>query len=146
MLSKLSGVMFPKNSSEDIIGIALILNTAGAVLIDRRMKSSHLPGMWEFPGGKQQKGESIKETVKREAMEELGIDIYVDKKLLSINHDYGDIVVILQVYICSIVAGIPKPLASQELRWVKPAELFKFNFPSANDQIITELNKYCLTN
>ena len=124
------------------IGIALIFNENGKLLIDQRLDSSSMGGMWEFPGGKRELDESFEDTIEREIMEELGIVIRVGEKLLSFEHSYNNKKMYFAVHICKLISGTPRPLASQKLLWVSPCRLFEFPFPAANTKIIFELHQY----
>ena len=129
------------------IGIGLVFNKKGELLIDQRLESSSMGGMWEFPGGKKIPNESIEKTIERELKEELGIIVTVGEKLLSFEHAYTHKKLYFTVHICAWVSGQPKPFASQKLLWVSPDKLFDFPFPAANTKIISELHKHlCITN
>jgi len=117
------------------VAAALIWNN-GRVLIAKRPKGSHLEGYWEFPGGKQEKGESLRECVVREIREELGIRVKTDKALLTVEHDYGSKAISLHVFNCAGSAGEPKALECQEIRWVAPGDLFKFSFPPPDMKVV----------
>ena len=143
---------FPKKKMTKIkpfqeIGIGLVFNKKGELLIDQRLESSSMGGMWEFPGGKKIPNESIEKTIERELQEELGIVVTVGEKLLSFEHAYTHKKLYFTVHICAWVSGQPKPFASQKLLWVSPDKLFDFPFPAANTKIISELHKHlCITN
>jgi 8-oxo-dGTP diphosphatase len=122
-----------------IIGVAVIWNDQGQILIDRRLPESMMGGLWEFPGGKVEVGESVCECIQREIKEELGIEIEVGEHLISINHTYTQLRVTLVVHHCRHLAGIPQPLQCDEVRWVSLDELQNFEFPEANTQIISTL-------
>ena len=143
---------FPKKEMTKIkplqeIGIGLVFNQKGELLIDQRLESSTMGGMWEFPGGKKIPNESIEKTIERELKEELGIVVNVGEKLLSFEHAYTHKKLYFTVHICAWISGQPKPLASQKLLWVSPDRLFDFPFPAANTKIISELHKHlCIGN
>ena len=143
---------FPKKEMTKIkplqeIGIGLVFNQKGELLIDQRLESSSMGGMWEFPGGKKIPNESIETTIERELKEELGIVVNVGEKLLSFEHAYTHKKLYFTVHICAWISGQPKPLASQKLLWVSPDRLFDFPFPAANTKIISELHKHlCIRN
>ncbi|MDJ0737352.1 MAG: 8-oxo-dGTP diphosphatase MutT [Nostocaceae cyanobacterium] len=124
-----------------IIGVAVIWNEIGEILIDRRLPQGVMGGLWEFPGGKIEDGETIQECIKREIHEELGIDIEVGNHLVTIDHTYTHLRVTLTVHHCRHLTGIPQPLECAEVRWVSVNELAKFTFPEANIQIIEALQK-----
>ena len=129
------------NSSQEI-GIGIVFNKIGQLLIDKRLEKSTMGGMWEFPGGKKNSYETIEETIVRELKEEVGIIVKVGIKLLSFEHAYTHKSLHFTVYICQWITGDPKPLSSQKLLWVYPDELIKYSFPAANSKIIAELKKY----
>ncbi|OPX35523.1 MAG: hypothetical protein B1H11_09010 [Desulfobacteraceae bacterium 4484_190.1] len=121
------------------VAAAIILKN-DRVLITKRLKGSHLEGFWEFPGGKQEKGESLEDCLEREIDEELGLKIRANNSLLIVNHDYGFKSISLYVFGCTIIAGEPRALQCLEIRWVDPADLEKFEFPPPDLKIIELLN------
>ncbi|MBW4449387.1 MAG: 8-oxo-dGTP diphosphatase MutT [Spirirestis rafaelensis WJT71-NPBG6] len=124
-----------------IIGVAVISNDQGQILIDRRRPEGTMGGLWEFPGGKIEKGETVEECIKREINEELGIVIEVGKHLITIDHTYTHLRVTLTVHHCRHLTGIPQPLECDEIRWVSLDELDQFAFPEANIEIIAVLRE-----
>ncbi len=122
------------------VAIAIIV-WEGQVLIARRKKDAYLGDLWEFPGGQQRKGERMEDCLLREVKEELDIDVHIAKLLCRIKHPYPERTVSLHAYLCHPASGIPKPLASQELRWVSLKTLFSFSFPDANRPILTILQE-----
>jgi 8-oxo-dGTP diphosphatase len=124
-----------------IIGVGVIWNQQGQILIDRRRLQGAMGGLWEFPGGKIEPGETIPECIQREIMEELGIEIEVGKHLITIDHTYTHLRVTLTVHHCQYLTGVAQPLECDEIRWVYLAELGQFTFPQANSQIIAALQR-----
>ncbi|HEY9600145.1 MAG TPA: A/G-specific adenine glycosylase [Allocoleopsis sp.] len=124
-----------------IIGVAVIWNEQEQILIDRRRPEGLLGGLWEFPGGKIELGETVEECIKREILEELGIEIEVGDRLITIEHAYSHFRVTLTVHHCRHIAGVPQPLECDEVRWVTLDELDQFPFPKANTQIIAALRQ-----
>ncbi len=124
-----------------IIGVAVIWNDQEQILIDRRRPEGVMGGLWEFPGGKVEPGETIKECIQREIYEELGIVIEVGEHLITIDHTYTDLRVTLTVHHCRHVTGVPQLLECDEIRWVDLEELEQFAFPKANFQIIAALKQ-----
>ncbi|NJM72920.1 MAG: 8-oxo-dGTP diphosphatase MutT [Scytonema sp. RU_4_4] len=122
-----------------IIGVAVIWNNKGQILIDRRRCEGLMGGLWEFPGGKIEPGESIEECIIREISEELAIEIEVGKHLVTIDHTYTHLRVTLTVHNCRYVAGTPQAIECEEIRWVSLDELEQYTFPEANTQIIAAL-------
>ena len=138
---------FPKKEMNKIyplqeVGIGLVFNEHGELLIDQRLESSSMGGMWEFPGGKKISNESIEETIEREIREELGIVVKAGAKLLSFEHAYSHKKIHFTVHLCEWRSGEPKPLSSQKLLWVYPEKLVDFPFPAANSKIISDLYRH----
>lgn len=122
------------------IAIALIRKQDGAYLITRRFIDAHMGGLWEFPGGKIEPGETPEETVRREVSEELGVDIEVGKALDPIEYDYGDRVVKLYPFEAKMIPrSKPVPIGCEEFSWVAPEKLHNYEFPAANASLIRAL-------
>jgi len=121
------------------IGVGVVLIAAGGVLIDQRLEEGLLGGRWEFPGGKQESGELIEACIARELDEELGINVTVGEQLITVDHAYSHKKLRFVVHLCAWVSGEPQPLASQQVRWVRPEQLKEFPFPAANARIIDAL-------
>ncbi|MBC7996889.1 MAG: A/G-specific adenine glycosylase [Leptolyngbya sp.] len=124
-----------------MIGVAVIWHEDGRILIDRRRQEGLLGGLWEFPGGKVEPGETIEACIQREIQEELGIEIKVGDRLITIDHAYSHFRVTLNVHHCRHISGEPQPLECDEVRWVTLDDLDQFPFPKANTQIIAALRK-----
>ena len=122
-----------------VIGVGVVLNAEGEVLIDQRLEEGLLGGMWEFPGGKQEPGETIQTCIARELEEELGIAVTLGDELITVDHAYSHKKLRFVVHLCTWVSGDPQPLASQQVRWVPPASLKEYPFPAANARIIEAL-------
>lgn len=122
-----------------LIGVAVIWNEQGQILIDKRRQEGLLGGLWEFPGGKIEAGETVEECIKREILEELAIEVEVGKHLITLDHAYTHFRVTLNVYHCSHLRGEPQPLECDEIRWVTLDEIDQFPFPKANEKIIAAL-------
>lgn len=122
-----------------VIGVAVIWNDQGQILIDRRKQSGLLGGLWEFPGGKIEPGETIEACIQREIMEELGIEITVGDRLITVDHTYSHFHVTLNVHHCQYISGDPQPIECDEIRWVTLAEIDQYPFPKANIKIIEAL-------
>ena len=129
----------PRETPFQVIGVGVVVNEAGEVLIDQRLNEGLLGGLWEFPGGKQEPGELIAETISRELREELAIEVSVEQELIKLDHAYSHKKLRFQVHLCRWLSGDPQPLASQQVRWVKPSELADYPFPAANTRIIAAL-------
>ena len=121
------------------IGVAVIQDQKGLILIDRRKFQGEMGGFWEFPGGKIEANETVEECIQREIREELAIEIAVGDRLIQINHTYDTFKVTLFVHNCQYLSGKPQPIECQEIRWVSLSELDNYQFPKANSQIINTL-------
>ena len=129
----------PRNIPFQVIGVGVVLNDAGEVLIDQRLNEGLLGGLWEFPGGKQEPDEAITHTIRRELLEEMAIEVSVDDKLITVDHAYSHKKLRFEVHLCRWISGDPQPLASQQVRWVKLSDLARYPFPAANVRIIAAL-------
>ena len=129
----------PRELPFQVIGVGVVRNGAGEVLIDQRLNEGLLGGLWEFPGGKQESGEPITVTIARELREELAIEAAVGEELITLEHAYSHRKLRFVVHLCTWLSGEPQPLASQQVRWVRPEQLSQFPFPAANGRIIAAL-------
>jgi A/G-specific adenine glycosylase len=105
---------------------AAVIKADSRVLIARRPQQGLLGGLWEFPGGKIQEGESLPECLKREIMEELGVEIQVGQLLGVYKHAYTHFRVTLHAFYSSVIAGVPHPIQAADVRWVPLADLPAF--------------------
>ena len=121
------------------IGVAVIWNNQGQILIDKRPQKGLLGGLWEFPGGKVEPNESVPDCIRREIQEELGIDIEVEDHLVTVNHAYTHFKVTLTVHHCRHIHGDPQAIECDEIRWVTLGDLDQYPFPKANQDIIAAL-------
>lgn len=106
------------------------------LLISKRPQESHLGGLWEFPGGKLKRGESLEECLKREILEELGLSIHVGAAVLSVDHEYSYKTVSLYFFDCLWKGGNPRALGCEEFRWITPACISTFQFPPPDLQVV----------
>ncbi len=125
----------------DTVGVGIVFDSKGRILIARRKAGGLLGGLWEFPGGKRKGAEALRQTAVREVLEETGLTVEVEHPLPSVNHAYSHFTVTLHPFICRRAGGRARALGSDEIRWVKPSELGQFPFPAANRKIELELIK-----
>ena len=118
------------------VAAAVIRGTDGSILIARRADTQHQGGLWEFPGGKVEAGESVEAALARELKEELGITVEVARPLIKVQHDYPDKQVLLDVWEVSAFSGEPHGVEGQPLAWVSQRELVDYRFPDANQPIV----------
>ena len=118
------------------VAVGVIVNDTGQVLISKRSPDVHQGSLWEFPGGKLEPGETLERALIRELREELGIEAQTSSPLLQVRHDYGDKVVLLDVYVVREFAGEARGVEGQALRWVGVEDFKSYAFPAANEPII----------
>jgi 8-oxo-dGTP diphosphatase len=118
--------------------VAAVIERDDRFFLTRRQAGVHLAGMWEFPGGKVDSGESHVEALQREIREELDTDVEVHDLVFETRHEYPERKISLYFYRCSL-KGEPRPLLGQETRWVRRPELASLGFPPADAELITRL-------
>ena len=125
---------------------AAIFDSQNRVLVAQRPAHVHQGGLWEFPGGKLEPGESAEQALRRELQEELGIDVVRARPLIQIRHDYPDKSVLLDVWRVDEFAGQPHGREGQPIEWVGPEWLPLREFPAANNAIVAavRLPSQCL--
>ena len=121
------------------VAVGVLVDSEGRILITRRAKNAHQGGLWEFPGGKLEPGESVLEALRRELSEELGTDIAGSTPLMTLEHDYQDKQVLLDIHLVREWQGEPRGLEGQPLAWVTAEALASYAFPAANDAIVARL-------
>lgn len=121
-----------------VIAVGVIWN-GDRVLIQQRPEEGLLGNLWEFPGGKQEPGETLEETVRREIEEELGIEVSVGELITTVKHAYSHFKITLYAYHCQYISGMPQPRACQAWHWISPAELTQYAFPKANKTVLEKM-------
>lgn len=125
------------------VAVGVVIDTDGRVLITRRAPGSHQGGLWEFPGGKVEPGESLQAALARELLEELDIEVAASQPLLQVSHDYSDKPVLLDVHVVREFRGQARGVEDQPLAWVAPESLRDYNFPAANGPIVKAIEAMC---
>ena len=120
--------------------VAAVIEDDDRFLLTRRQSGVHLAGLWEFPGGKIDPGETDQAALERELREELGAEAAVGERLYATSHAYPDRTVELSFYRCTL-RNTPRPLVGQEMRWVPRAELGSLGFPPADTEFIALLTR-----
>jgi 8-oxo-dGTP diphosphatase len=128
------------NNSIVHVVVGVLLNDNQQVLIALRPVQSHQGGLWEFPGGKVEEGESVEYALNREFEEELGISVLACTELTQIRHEYSDKSVLLDVWRIEKYSGTPKGREGQVIEWRALSKLRAEDFPKANELIIRVLN------
>ena len=109
-------------------------------LICRRPIRKARGGLWEFVGGKVEKGETPEQALARECREELDIELDVGSLYMDVVHEYPDITVHLSLYNARIVSGTPKLLEHEALAWITPGEIAMYAFCPADQDILKKLS------
>ena len=126
--------------SEPLIEVAAgLVFRDGRLLITQRLPDDHLGGLWEFPGGKREKGESFEECVRRELNEELGIEVEVGALLQNVTHRYPGRIVHLKFFRCAWRGNEPSALGCHAFAWVTASELGEYAFPPADEKLLEKL-------
>lgn len=123
-----------------VVAVALV-DEDGRVMIARRPNGKSMAGLWEFPGGKVEAGETPEDALIRELKEELAIDV---KKpclapLVFASHEYEEFHLLMPLYICRKWQGDVRPQEEQTVKWVRPARLRDFEMPPADIPLISHL-------
>jgi 8-oxo-dGTP diphosphatase len=120
-----------------LVAACVLLDSNGRILIAKRPAGRPLAGLWEFPGGKVEHGESPEHSLIRELAEELGIGIAATdlSPLTFASHDYPDFHLLMPLFLCTRWRGEAVPHEGQELAWVEPAELAAYAMPPADEPL-----------
>lgn len=113
----------------------------GRLLIAQRRLNDHLGGMWEFPGGKRELGETYQQCLMRELFEELGVHVAVGRRLAVADHPYPERRIHIEFFQCRLVANQPQPIRCANIAWVRADELQAYSFPPADAQLLDQLRQ-----
>ena len=130
-----------KKGPHIIVGAAVTMNRKGEVLIAQRKQDDMLGGLWEFPGGKQEVGETIEECIARELNEELGIKTSVGEFFMTVQHAYSHFTMTMHVHHAKIISGAPRPIHCADYDWVKVRDLGKYAYSKADLLVVEKLQK-----
>lgn len=131
------------------IAVGVIKDSSGQILIALRREHAHQGGLWEFPGGKVEQGESVQQALVRELKEELNISVQNMLPLIQVKHQYSDLKVLLDVWTIQGFSGEAMALEGQKIQWVLPDHLTNFSFPAANYSILNAVrltDEYAILN
>lgn len=121
------------------VAAGLIRDPFGRYLIARRRAGSHLAGMWEFPGGKRDAGETLEECLRRELAEELGATFDVGERVDTVVWTYDETTIELSFFRCRLDAGTIEAREAPAIAWVSPERLADYEFPPADQALIARL-------
>ena len=121
------------------VAVGIIYNQQQQILLAKRPEHTDQGGLWEFPGGKVETGETVRQALVRELQEEIGIDVVTASPLMEVTHDYGDKNVLLDVWRVTKFSGVAQGNEGQIVRWVSICECANYDFPEANRTIIENI-------
>ncbi|WP_136658430.1 8-oxo-dGTP diphosphatase MutT [Nitratireductor sp. XY-223] len=126
------------NGKTIVVAACALVDADGRVLIARRPEGKSMAGLWEFPGGKVENGETPEETVIRELQEELGITTKLAclAPLTFASHSYEDFHLLMPLFVCRRYWGIPQAQEGQALKWVRPGKLRDYPMPPADEPLV----------
>jgi len=116
-----------------------VIERDGRVLIARRRPGSAGGGKWEFPGGKQEPGETLAQCLRRELHEELGVRVQVGPRLMSVPIDRGQEALVLHAFWCRLVEGRLQTIGVDQVAWVRPADLAAYDLLEADRAVARRL-------
>jgi mutator protein MutT len=120
------------------VAIAVIVR-ANSLLIAQRKPGGTFSLYWEFPGGKCEPKEPVESCLHREIKEEIDVSIEILRPLDVIQHTYPSGNLDIHPFYCRITAGEPRPIACQQILWIKPPELLNYQFPPANESLLRKI-------
>ncbi|MCO5082415.1 MAG: (deoxy)nucleoside triphosphate pyrophosphohydrolase [Rhizobiaceae bacterium] len=121
-----------------LVAACALIDVDGRVLLAQRPPGKTLAGLWEFPGGKVEPGETPEETLIRELREEIGIETKTTclAPLTFASHTYETFHLLMPLYVCRRYEGIARPLEGQALKWVRPRDMRDYPMPPADEPLI----------
>jgi 8-oxo-dGTP diphosphatase len=126
-----------------LVAACALIDAGGRILIAQRPAGKSMAGLWEFPGGKIEPGESPEEAVIREMREELGVTIAAKdlNPFAFASHAYPDFHLLMPLFVCRVWAGAPHPHEGQVIAWVSPTDLANYPMPPADLPLIPAFQK-----
>ena len=121
--------------------VAALIWEQGKFMICQRPAHKARGLLWEFVGGKVEKGETKAEALVRECREELDITVNVGEEYMSLVHEYPDLTVALTLFNCSIAEGEPKMLEHNDIKWITPQEIEDYEFCPADEEILKRIKE-----
>lgn len=128
-------------SDRIVVAVGIVINEHGQVLVAKRHPYQDQGDCWEFPGGKIEPNETVTQAIKRELFEEVGLEILDSEPWLTIDHDYAEKAVSLQVHKITKFSGMAIGKENQIIDWMAPKDLMTLTWPEANKPIVAKLNQ-----
>ncbi|PCJ69630.1 MAG: 8-oxo-dGTP diphosphatase MutT [Rhodobiaceae bacterium] len=127
-----------------LVSACALVDIEGRVLLAQRPEGKSMAGLWEFPGGKVEAGETPEETLIRELSEELAIDVTASclAPFTFASHAYDDFHLMMPLYLCRKWEGIPQPVEGQVLKWVRPLQMTDYPMPPADEPLVAMLRDF----
>ena len=124
-----------------LVAACALVDADGRVLLAQRPEGKTLAGLWEFPGGKVEQGETPEETIVREVFEEVGLETKIAclAPLTFASHSYEDFHLLMPLYVCRRFWGVAEPKEGQTLKWVRPSQMRDYPMPPADLPLIPHL-------
>lgn len=121
-----------------LVAACALIDADGRVLLTQRPEGKSMAGLWEFPGGKVEMGETAEEALIRELREELGIETKVAclAPLTFASHAYGDFHLLMPLFVCRRYEGIARGLEGQAIKWVRAKDLRNYTMPAADEPLV----------
>jgi 8-oxo-dGTP diphosphatase len=130
----------PSRSSGVIVEVAAgLVFRHGLLLLTQRLPGKHLAGLWEFPGGKREIGETWETCLARELREELGIESWIERSYAEVKYSYPERTVHLRFYLCRITEGEPRAAGCAALAWVDRQSLTQYSLPPADQALVERI-------
>ena len=121
------------------VAVGIIYNQKRQILIAKRDKHKYQGGLWEFPGGKVETGETIRQALDRQLNQEIGIQVTAASPLMQVNHNYDEKQILLDVWQVTDFTGVAQGNEGQAVRWIDSEEFVNYQFPEANQGIIEKI-------
>jgi 8-oxo-dGTP diphosphatase len=117
-----------------LVSAVVLVDRDGRFLLARRPEGGAMPGLWEFPGGKVEEGETPEAALIRELQEEIGIDTWSSclAPLTFASHSYAEFHLLMPLFVCRKWAGVPRPIVHSQLKWVKIQDVGHYPMPPAD--------------
>lgn len=121
--------------------VAALIRNGDKFMINQRPAHKTRGLLWEFVGGKLEKGETAEEALVRECREEMNVEVSVGSLFMDLVHEYPDMTVHLSVFNAEVVKGTPELIEHNDIRWITPDEISDYDFCPADTDVLAEIKK-----